>query len=227
MEQKKYSVLIIDDHPLILEAYKKALDFFTKQNLNITFSIEIAQNCDEAIEFLNAQHLKEKLIDIVFLDIKLPPSKDGKILSGEDLGILIKKFFTNTKIIISTTFNDNYRIHSLFRTINPDGFLIKNDITNTELIETIGAIINDPPYYSKTVVKLLRKQVSNDLLLDYLDRKLLYELSIGTKMKELPNILPLSIAGIEKRKRHLKEIFHVENGDDKELLLVAREKGFI
>lgn len=227
MEQRKYSVLIIDDHPLIVEAYKKALDFYSRENQTISFLIEVAQNCDESIEFLNYQYENNRLIDIVFLDVKLPPSKDGKILSGEDLGILIKNFFKNAKIIVSTTFNDNYRIHSIFRTINPDGFLIKNDITNTELIETIGTIINDPPYYSKTVIKLLRKQVSNDLLLDYIDRKLLYELSIGTKMKELPNILPLSIAGIEKRKRHLKEIFNVNTTDDKELLLIAREKGFV
>jgi hypothetical protein len=46
-------------------------------------------------------------------------------------------------------------------------------------------------------------------------------------MKDLPKILPLSIAGIEKRKRNLKVIFDVEGQDDKALIMVAKEKGFI
>lgn len=227
MENKIYSILIIDDHPLITEAYKTACDYYSKQNESISFFIQTAQDCDSALEFINDFHSKKKNLDIVFLDIKLPPSKDRKILSGEDLGLKINKLLPDTKIIVSTTFNDNYRVHSIFKSIDPDGFLIKNDITPKELLDTIDAILNDPPYYSKTVIKLLRKQVANDFLLDNIDRKILHELSIGTKMKELPNILPLSIAGIEKRKRHLKFIFNVEGTDDRELLLIAKRKGFI
>ena len=119
-------------------------------------------------------------MDIVFLDISLPPSKGRKILSGEDLGLKLNEVLPEAKVIVSTTFNDNYRIHSIFKNINPDGFLIKNDITPKELILAIEEVLTDPPYYSKTVMKLLRKQVSSDLLLDHIDRKILYELSVGT-----------------------------------------------
>ena len=186
-----------------------------------------AHNCDDALKIIKEISNKKKTLDIVFLDMKLPPSSDGKILCGEDLGLKINSLMSETKTIVSTTFNDNYRIHSIFKNINPDGFLIKNDITPEDLVTAIETIITDPPYYSKTVIKLLRKQVSNDFLLDNIDRKLLYELSIGTKMKNLPDILPLSIAGIEKRKRNLKQIFNLNGTDDKELLHVAKEKGFI
>lgn len=227
MENKIYSVLIIDDHPLISEAYKAAFKHFAAENENIQFSIDNAQNCDTAYEIIKDFSKSNKNLDIVFLDIKLPPSKDGKLLSGEDLGLKITKMLPDTKIIVSTTFNDNYRVHSIFKSLNPDGFLIKNDITPKELIDTIRTIINDPPYYSKSVIKLLRNEVSNDFLLDNIDRKLLYELSIGTRMKDLPAILPLSIAGIEKRKRHLKQIFNIKSVEDKELLIIAKEKGFI
>jgi DNA-binding NarL/FixJ family response regulator len=227
MENNKYSVLIIDDHPLITNAYSTAFNYYSRQNESITFYIQTAQNCDIAFELINEFSTKEKKLDIVFLDIKLPPSKDGKILSGEDLGLKINKLLPNTKIIVSTTFNDNYRVHSIFKSIDPDGFLIKNDITPKELIETIETVLNNPPYYSKTVLKLLRKQVANDFLLDNIDRKILHELSIGTRMKDLPDVIPLSIAGIEKRKRHLKSIFNIKSSDDKELLHIAKKKGFI
>lgn len=227
MIKKNYTALIIDDHPLISEAYKSAFNYISKQNESISFKIDVAHNCDSAFTIIKEYSISSKNLDIVFLDIKLPPSEDGKILSGEDLGLKINKLLPNAKIIVSTTFNDNYRIHSIFKSINPDGFLIKNDITPEELITIINTIITDPPYYSKTVIKLLRKEVSNDFLLDDVDRKILYGLSIGTKMKDLPNIIPLSIAGIEKRKRHLKQILNIESFEDKELLLIAKEKGFI
>ncbi|MDB9954592.1 DNA-binding response regulator [Flavobacteriaceae bacterium] len=161
------------------------------------------------------------------MDIKLPPSRDGKILSGEDLGLLIREMLPNSRIIISTTFNNNFRVHSILKNINPEGLLIKNDITPLELLETIRIVVNDPPYYSKTVIKLLRDQVLNDFILDEYDRKILYELSIGTRMKDLPNLLPLSIASIEKRKRNLKRMFNVKKMDDRQLMISAREKGFI
>jgi DNA-binding NarL/FixJ family response regulator len=161
------------------------------------------------------------------LDIRIPPSADGKMLSGEDLGIYINKVSPDTKIVVSTTLNDNYRVHNILKTINPDGFLIKNDINAQELIDAINSVITDPPYYSKSVIKLLRKQVSTDYLLDGTDRKLLYEISIGTRTKDLPDILPLSIAGIEKRKRQLKKAFNTETDEDKELIMKAKEKGFL
>jgi len=223
---KVYNVLIIDDHPLIIDAYKSALSHVSLNDKDFEFKIDTAIDCDTAyIKIINAK--KGIGIDLIFLDIKLPPSKDAKILSGEDLGIIIKKLLDNVKIIVSTTFNENYRVNNIFKSINPDGFLIKNDVGPEDMIEAIKTVITDPPYYSKSVVKLLRKHFLNDILLDKVDRQLLYELSIGTKMKDLPNILPLSIAGVERRKRHLKEIFDVSKRDDKKLIQLAKEKGFI
>lgn len=223
---KTHNVLIIDDHPLISDSYKDAfLDVSTK-NEHIEFNIDIANNCDIADEKIKIASLGDGL-DIVFLDIRLPPSSDKKILSGEDLGIKIRKMIPSTKIIIATTFNDNYRIHSIYESINPDGFLIKNDITDKDVVNAIRAVIIDNPYYSTTVVKLMRKHMSNSFRVDPTDRQILYQLSIGTKMKDLPGIIHLSMAAIEKRKRILKEQFNIEGQEDKVLIAIAKEKGFI
>ena len=223
---KTHNVLIIDDHPLISDSYKDAfLDVSTKDE-QIEFSIDIANNCDIADEKIKIASLGDGL-DIVFLDIRLPPSSDKKILSGEDLGIKIRKMIPGAKIIIATTFNDNYRIHSIYESINPDGFLIKNDITDKDVVMAIKAVIIDNPYYSTTVVKLMRKHMSNSFRIDSYDRQMLYQLSIGTKMKDLPGIIHLSMAAIEKRKRILKEHFNIEGQEDKVLIAIAKEKGFI
>ena len=223
---KIYKVLLIDDHPIILEVYKSAIKEVNLLIENSDFEIETAYNSDQALNKI-IQASKSDGYDIIFLDMKLPPSVDGKILSGEDLGLKINQLLPNSKIIVSTTFNDNYRVQNILKSVNPDGFLIKNDIDTEELIEAIQKVISEPPYYSKSVLQLIRKQLSSDYLLDKIDRQLLYELSIGTKMKDLPSVIPMSMAGIEKRKRQLKEIFNVQDNEDRELILKAKEKGFI
>lgn len=223
---KLIKILVIDDHPIIIDAYKLTLKLASANNKAFNFEIDSANSCDTAITKINKASLG-KGFDIVFLDIKLPPSKDGKILCGEDLGIKIRDEYKHIKIIVSTTYNDSYKISCILRSINPDGFLVKNDLTQEVLSEAINAVILDPPFYSKTVIKLLRKQSANDFVIDKIDRKILYELSKGTKMNELPSVLPLSIAALERRKRILKDVFNVIGKGDRDLLVLAQEKGFI
>ena len=67
--------------------------------------------------------------------------------------------------MVVTTFNDNYRINNIFKNINPDGFLIKNDLNPDELILAIESIINNTPHYSETVIQLMRSnQTPNNFL---------------------------------------------------------------
>lgn len=223
---KIYNVLLIDDHPIIADAYKSAFDFISANNSELMFNISYATNCDEADKKI-LEAAENEGIDIAFLDISLPPSKDGKFLSGEDLGVSIRELLPDCKVIVATTFNDNYRIQVILKNVNPDGFLIKNDIDKDELVASIKSILDNTPHYSKSVLELFRKQNSIDYRLDKIDRQLLYEMSIGTKMKDLPKIIPMSMAGLEKRKKNLKELFKVQDNDDRELILKAKEKGFI
>jgi DNA-binding NarL/FixJ family response regulator len=220
------NTLIIDDHPLIVQANKIALKQLESNNNNLNFKIEVANSCDSAINIID-NYPKNRSLDLVFLDIKLNPSKDGRIISGEDIGIKIRNQFQNAKIIVLTMFNDNSRLNSIFRSVDPDGLMVKNDLTPKNLVQAIEAVINGDTYYCKTSSKLIRSLIKNDIVLDELDRKILYELSIGTKMIELPNLLPLSIGGVEFRKRRLLDIFNIGSRDDRQLIKTAKEKGFI
>ncbi len=223
---EQYKILLIDDHPIITDAYERALEQISLTDKTYNFNINIANDCDTAILKIDEATISGAF-DLVFLDIRIPSSKDKKILGGEDLGMFIKKKCHTTKIIVSTTFNDAYMISCILKNVNPEAFLIKNDLTIEILIEAFKTVVHDPPYYSKTVMKILRKQSANDFVIDNIDRKILYELSNGTKMNELPSILPLSIAALERRKRILKDVFNVEGKGDRDLLKLAQEKGFI
>lgn len=219
------NVLIVDDHPLIIESYKRVLEHLSQSSNNqfITYS---ANSCNSAVNKI--RELQPSInLDLVFLDIRLPPDEENKINSGEDLGIMLKKMFFNIKIIISTSFTDNYRLTNILKNVNPEGLLLKNDLTFESLKEAIKSVLNDTPYYSKLVLKLIRKHISRDIELDQIDRQMLYQLSLGTKTKDLPKFVHLSLAAIERRKRKLNELFQIEGRSKKTLIKCAREKGFI
>lgn len=221
---KNISVLIVEDHPQIAQSYKLALSKIAKTDDTYNFKIDEATTIDRAKTLLET---KKPSYEIIFLDIKLPQSKDRLLLSGEDLGFYIKEHFPSSKIIVATTYNDNHRINTIFKNLDPEGLLIKNDLTTRALINAIEDVLEDIPAYSKTVKRYLRKLVQNDLNIDQLDRQILHHLSNGEKMVNLPNLIPMSIGGIEKRKRLLKDAFGISGEDDRVLISKAREKGFI
>lgn len=224
--KQEYSVLIIEDHPLISKAYISAFDHISDTNEKYHFKIDLVGNCDDAINIIELA-VDKNGIDIILLDISLPPSSDGHYKSGEDLGIKINELLPQSKIIVVTSFNDNYRINSILKSIDPDGFLVKNDIESKELINAILDVINSPPFYSQTVLVSIRKLFASGVFLDKIDRQLLYELSIGTKMTDLPEVLMMSLRGLHKRKEQMKVIFDIKDSEDRDLIIKAKEKGFI
>lgn len=221
MSKPVYHILLVDDHPLITSAYESTFSVLEQQH-NVHFQIDTAH---DFISALNA--LDKKPYDLIFLDVQMPTMEEERLYSGEDLGARIRSRFPATKLVMVTTFNDHYRIHSIIEQVSPEGFLIKNDLTPKELQLAIWRVIHDPPYYSRTVVQSMRQFISNDFILDKTDRELLYYLSKGANLNEIAEILSLSRAAIAKRKQHLKEIFNVESGESLALLEKAREKGFI
>ena len=222
---EKLKILMIDDHPMIIEGYQNTLLFTKKENQEL--EIDIANNCDEAIGYMDKAVAVGLPYNILFVDISIPPSKDGVMSSGEDLAEYSRKILPDAKIIILTMFNESFRIHNIIKTIDPEGFLIKSDLTSSELASAFQAVINNPPFYSGTVNNHIRKSIVSDIVIDDKNRKILHLLSQGVKTKNLASHLDISLSAVEKRKRQLRDIFDVQDGQDETLLSEARKKGFV
>ncbi|WP_405292649.1 response regulator [Algibacter sp. Ld11] len=222
---EKLKILMIDDHPMIIEGYQNTLLFTKKENQEL--EIDIANNCDEAIKYMDQAVSSNLPYNVLFVDISIPPSNDGVMSSGEDLAEYARKVIPNAKIIILTMFNESFRIHNIIKTIDPEGFLIKSDLTSSELASAFQAVINNPPFYSGTVNNHIRKSIVSDIVIDDKNRKILHLLSQGVKTKNLASHLDISLSAVEKRKRQLRDIFDVQDGQDETLLNEARKKGFV
>jgi DNA-binding NarL/FixJ family response regulator len=222
---EKIKILMIDDHPMIIEGYQNTLLYTKKDNQEL--EIDIANNCDEAVLYMDKSIKNERPYNVLFVDISLPPSTDGSMSSGEDLAEYARKILPKAKIIILTMFNESFRIHNIIKTIDPEGFMIKSDLTSSELASAFQAVLNNPPFYSGTVNSHIRKTITSDIVIDDKNRKILYLLSQGVKTKNLATHLDISLSAIEKRKKQLREIFDVNDGQDETLLNEARKKGFV
>lgn len=218
-------ILMTDDHPIIIEGYQNTLMATKKETQEL--KIDIANNCDESVKFMQKAVEIDKPYDVLFMDISLPPSEDGKFTSGEDLAKYARKIMPEAKIVMLTMFNENYRVYNIIKKIAPEGFLIKSDLTSSELASAFQAVLNNPPFYSGTVNSIVRKSFTNDIDLDDIDRKILYLLSQGVRTKSLKDHIDMSMSAIEKRKKHLKMLFDIQDGSDETLLDEARSKGFI
>src|SRR5690554_86590 len=228
MRTENLTVVIVKGYPLMVESYRKLLIKFEKANQSgFRVLIETAVDYQEAIDLFERLYLSERRVDLVLLDLKvLDYSKNGYI-AGEDVGLFVRERHPDAKIIITTTFMNQYRVHAILKSIKPEGFLVKADVDSIIFKSAIKEVLDDSYYYSRKISKWLNAFDHNDIVLDKWDRHLLYELSQHVKMKDLPNKLPLSLAAIEKRKRRIKSLFEVEQGDDYLLLLKARKYGFI
>ncbi|MEC3906514.1 DNA-binding response regulator [Tamlana sp. 2201CG12-4] len=223
---KPLNVLILENQPLISFSLKSAFHKINSSSKGLDFKIFLAKSCEEALQLIKKPHLN-KAIDLVLLNINLPPSGLNKPYFADDLAVEVRQCSPKTKFIVLTNQCDNYRVNTIIRTFNPESILVHTDIDFKELILAIETVLHESPYYSKAILQFMRRCIKNDFILDQSDRLILYYLSKGTKAKDLPKLINLSESGVARRKRILKEVFNVERNNDGRLIEIAREKGVI
>lgn len=225
MNTKGINILMIDDHPMILKSYVDVLKSMERETEKYRFSTERVHSIAEAVACLD-DIFGHRSLDMVFLDIGLP--KDNKYISGLDLGSDIRRKFPEVKIIIITSYDSFPLIQKALNTVKPEGLLIKGELNPDSLAIAVNDVLQGIPHYTKTVRKYLTQKETTPPLLDHYDLLLLYHLSEGKQTKELPAILHISLASIERRKSRLKEILKLEAGStDVQLLNRAKEEGLL
>lgn len=137
MISDKITILIVDDHPLIVDGIKAMLDSTKEFKI-----IGDANDGNEAI--LKAKQLKP---DVIFMDISLPG------LSGIETTKLILQSLPDTKIIALTQHEDKEYIQQM-KNAGTLGYLLKNS-KKSEFIEAIIAVSKGENYYSRKIADLL------------------------------------------------------------------------
>lgn len=219
---KKVNIIIVDDHPFIIEGYKNAINSYSTAEFD--FTVKQANDCRTAYNIITTSDI---MFDIALFDISMPSYEEKGIHSGEDLAVLIKERMPACKVVLLTMHTELIKINNIIKTINPNGLIIKNDLTFDELLVAFDKIMRNENYYSQTVIKFVSQSQYSNIELDPFDKQILYHLSKGIKTKDLPEYIPLSLSAVEKRKLNLKDVLEVKGGSDVELVRVAKDKGLV
>ena len=106
---EKIRVLIVDDHPMVLEGMKALLS-----NFNYITVVGTARNAFEAIDLLKATPA-----DVAIVDINLPE------VNGIELTAKIKKEFPVVKVLAMSTFTERSYISQMIQN-GASGYLVKS-----------------------------------------------------------------------------------------------------
>lgn len=212
---KKLNILIVDDHPMLVDAYRSIIrDLVNGYNYNFFCGI----NCEEGFKKIEQNFKVGEQIDIALLDVSLPPYKEEKIFCGGDLAIVFKDRFPTSKVIMITMHDEGIIIDKIVSKVNPEGFLNKSDISFETFSEVFETILSGEKFFTETINKSLKELNNKKFGFDSIDYEIISLLEKGIKTKDLPNYIPITLSAIEKRKTKIKFQVLNQSGNDNELI---------
>ncbi len=137
MVNNKISILIVDDHRIVLDGLVSLL------RAEKLFDIKTAPNGEEALKLINGNEF-----DIYLFDIGMP------VMNGIELSKALLKKNPASKIIILTTHNDKEIIAEMLH-IGVSGYVVKN-CTRQELLSAINKVRDGRSFFSDDVHEALR-----------------------------------------------------------------------
>lgn len=215
------TVLMIDDHPPIIEGYKSILSynpFGYMPNITTVFS------CESAYHLLSTTKIP---FDLVMIDYTMPPYPERNIHNGGDLVPIIRQYLPEAKIMMLTSHSETLLLLRLMNECHPEGLLVKSDFMADDFLEAFDTIVKGENYFSSTIQSLRKESTEKINVLDSYNQQIITLLSIGIKTKNLPDHLHLSKSAIDKRKVFIKEFFDIEKGTDEDIIREARKQGLI
>lgn len=191
---KIISVIIIDDHPLVLNGFEFILKNTTEIVLKGTFT-----RAEDALEFLNKQP-----IDVVLVDINMPG------MNGIDTTAVIKKDYPNTQIIAISNLNEGSIALRMLQT-GALGYLLKNTSAE-DLITSIHAVHKGEQVLSREMefIKMANQQDTIPKITER-EREVLKWMAQGFTTPKIGELMFISPLTVESHRRNLLQKFDVSN----------------
>lgn len=222
MTLQNVNVLIVDDHPFIIQGYKNVINLFPDKKIH--FSYTEAIDCRTGYDTIMNSEIK---FDIAFLDISMPVYEEKNINTGEDLAKLLMQRMPECKIVMLTMHSESLKVLSIIDEINPVGLIIKNDLTFEQMILAVTTILKGEKYYSEAVITFLNQQQQEKIYVDVIDRQILHYINKGIDSEDIPLYITISSSNVKMRKQRMKDHLGIPESTDIEFIKVAKDKGML
>jgi DNA-binding NarL/FixJ family response regulator len=194
-KQKKIKLLLVDDHPIVLEGIKS--------HLSAQDGFEVVGDAADGEEAI--RQARRLLPDIILMDISMPH------MNGLEAMTLLRKQVPNAKILVLTMHDKKEYISQIFR-LGARGYLLK-DTSPAELVQAIKSIYAGELVFSSTVSRILVGELLSEgekelkrprsSELSEREREVLVLIAEGHSNKEIADRLLVGVRTIETHREHI------------------------
>jgi two-component system, NarL family, nitrate/nitrite response regulator NarL len=191
----KIKILVVDDHPMVLEGMRSMLLQINFVTINGT-----ASNAFEAIE-----KIKAALPDIVITDINMPE------ISGIELTVKVKAEFPSVKVIAMSTFKERSYISQMIQS-GALGYLIKS-ASKEEIEEAILAVHEGKLYLNldSNLSAGEKQDIGKIPVISSREKEVLELIADGLTNPQIAAKLFISLHTVDSHRKNLLTKFSVNN----------------
>ena len=188
--RKSTKVLLVDDHPLVLEGIRAIIETFSH--------IEVVGATSSAREALAIAGRTEP--DVVMMDINMPD------LNGLDAIELFKEQHPKTRLLM-LSMHDSREYISTSVMYGASGYILK-DVSTSEIIAAIDAVAAGGTYFSSGVSDVLMRfesALKTSGPLTTREQSVLLLVAEGKSSKDVAELLEISTRTVETHRKNIKK----------------------
>ena len=201
------SVIIIDDHPLVLNGFEFILNNQADIALLSTFT-----KAEDALIFLETNK-----VDVVLMDINMPE------MNGIDATVAVKKNQPSSEIIAISNISEGSIVQRMLDA-GASGYLLKN-VSASELINAVHAVMNGHKILSAEIEPIMNQSDSSVPKITQREHEVLRLMITGKTTPQIAEKMFISPLTVESHRRNLLQKFNVSNSAS--LIHKATEMKFI
>lgn len=189
MSSEPITVLLVDNHPLVLDGLKALLE--TYGHIKV---VAIAAHASGGME-----EARRTRPNVVLMDINMPQ------MNGIEAIDLFRSAVPETRILmLSMHDNREYISASVMR--GASGYILK-DVPTEEIVAAIETVAAGGTYFSSGVsdALLIRTAPHDSEALTMRERDVLTGLAKGNSNREIADVLAISTATVETHRKHIKK----------------------
>lgn len=206
---EKIRILVVDDHPMVIEGMKAIL-----QQISFVEVVGTANNSFQALELTDTLQP-----DLIITDINLPE------VSGIELTTRIKKKYPSIKVIGMSTFNDRSYISQMIQS-GADGFLVKS-ASREEIEQAIPMVLEGQLYLSVdiTMSRTEKQHLQHQPVITRREKEILALIADGLTNPQIAEKLFISLNTVDTHRKNLLAKFETNNSAA--LIKLATKAGLI
>lgn len=190
---KVISVIIIDDHPLVLNGF----EFILKNSPDIVIQGTF-ERAKDALDFMGIEQ-----VDVVLMDINMPD------MNGIDATEIIVKKYPNSRVIAISNLDEGSIVGRMLQA-GAQGYLLKN-VSAEALIEGIQTVYNGGQILSDEIKSTLHNKQDLIPKITQREREVLALLVQGCTTPKIGERMFISPTTVESHRRNLLQKFGVSN----------------